>query len=196
MSALYLISLFILQHLNSKKHQDREAGRSSHRPGPYSRGGRGGRGGLGSHGRGGKGASSKFTSLSNSFKSAGYSNTFIKPEGGVIMPSNCGTNKGSPQPAPQQAAKGSNMGGQFKTRGNFGSLTPYVSADNGGRGGYNHRGGTSRGGWSNSGVAYGAHPGYSGYEYDPHQYGYGYGYENVEGYGGYGMMPSGPPPTY
>ncbi|KAK3915445.1 Zinc finger protein 385D [Frankliniella fusca] len=184
------------QHLNSKKHQDRESGRSSQRPSPYSRG-RGGRGGLGSHGRGGKSMPAKFTSLSTSFKSAGYSNSFIKPEGGVSMPANCGTNKGANQagPSQQNTNKPSNFGNNFKNRGNFGSLTPYVNTDSG-RGGYNARGGGAApgGGWGNqAGASYGAHQGYSGYEYD---YGYGYGYENSDAYGGYGMMQSGPPPTY
>ncbi|KAE8747838.1 hypothetical protein FOCC_FOCC005450 [Frankliniella occidentalis] len=186
------------QHLHSKKHLDRESGRSSQRPTPYSRGGRGGRGGLGSHSRGGKSVPAKFTSLSSSFKSAGYSNSFIKPEGGVSMPANCGTNKGPNQAGPshQNVGKASNYGNHYKNRGNFGSLTPYVNTDSG-RGGYNGRGGAavSGGGWPNPvDASYGAHPGYGGYDYD--QYGYGYGYENSDQYGGYGMMQSGPPPSY
>lgn len=207
--------------MKSKKHQDREAGRRPQRSGPYTRVGRGSRGGLGSQGRGGKAISAKFTSLSSSFKSAGYSNSFIKPEGGVIMPQNPGTNRSPNQSAPSQqhSSKGPNFGGQFKNRGNFGSLTPYINTDNStGRGGFNSRGGIGRGSWVGPSGGYAPHAGYTGYDYE--QYGYNYsGYDNTngadgysadgynadgystdcyntEGYGGYGMMQPGPPPTY
>lgn len=203
--------------MSSKKHKDRETGRAPQRPGPYQRtsqGARGGRGGLGSHGppaRGGKSASGKYASLSASFKSAGYSNSFIKPEGGVILPSNCGTNRGPSEPhhhAPSHGNKTFNMGGQFKNRGSFGSLTPYISTDTT-RGGHSARAGAdvpyqSHATWTNPAPTYG------GYSYD---YGYGYnysGYENAdgyaegyaEGYTDYGMMQHGqhgqpgPSPSY
>lgn len=216
--------LLVFQHLGSKKHKDRESGRPQPRPGPYqrasSRGVRGGRGGLGSHGapgpspgRGGKVTSGKYASLSTSFKSAGYSNSFIKPEGGVILPTNCGTNKPASEAAAHHnvaphGSKTHNMGGQFKNRGNFGSITPYISTDTG-RGGFNsHGGGDASAGvgvshttWTNPAQMYGYTEGYAeGYSYDYGYAGYNYsGYENAEGYTDYSMMqppPPGQPPTY